>query len=312
LPPHKSSIFGCEVLNSQFFLVFWLTILISGCFSPHACSYFSSAERARYEDFFRRLLFLEQGVYTLYGSKPMTEIILSPVSPEERLLLQERAFQQLSLKERSTLLASSFEYEEKYWFEETWSMWEEKLKTLPMHRYLFVERTIGIPSDQRDRYIYFVNILETAKVIRQHYPLFKEYVGFDFDPLAVVFEMKNPTSLFWTAIWGREVTDRSVCLMGILFGYGFENSYPFSWHFTQGKNPEEIRFIQATLNRKTPVTTAGELRQFNPPQKFPLPCYISFSDDDPHKEKYRQECAKIRQIYMQSDILSCTMQQLLK
>ena len=39
--------------------------------------------------------------------------------------------------------------------------------------------------------------------------------------------------------------------MGILFGYGVENSYPFSWHFFQSKNAQETEFIKSALKLTT-------------------------------------------------------------
>lgn len=300
--------------HSKFFLSLLLVIFFThSCSSPAKHTFFEKAEKDRYEEFFKRFLFLDSGVYTLYGSKPMTEIILCPESPEEKLALQEEALKKLSPEELEQFKASSFEYEENYWFEETWAMWEKQLATLPIKRYLFVERKIGIPPEsQKNRYIYFINIEETAKVLQSHYHLFKEYVGFDFDPLSVVFEVKKADSPFWNAIWDRPITDKNVCLIGILFGFGFENSYPFSWYFTENPSVEKTAFIQTVLNGASSTTTPKELKQFHPPNCFFLPGYASFSQFDPHKEKYQKEYERIRQIYRHSDLIDCTMQQLLR
>ncbi len=299
----------------KYFFCLWLVFFLSNCsiHSPPISYYFPKSERKRYEDFFRKFLFLEEGVYTLYGSKPITEIVLSPETPEVRAALQETEMIKLSPSEMAQLKESSFEYEEEYWFEETWSMWEEMIKTLPIKRYLFVERKIGIPQDmKKNRYIYFINIAETAKVLLKHYSLFREYVGFDFDPLSVVFDAKNPDSPFWNALWGGENTDRSICLMGILFGYGFENSYPFSWHFVKAKSTEEAEFIEAFLKLGRPTASIESLKKFNPPSNFLLPGYVSFSEYDAYKEQYQHEYDRIREIYMRSDIIECSMQQLLR
>jgi hypothetical protein len=305
-----------KISHSNFFTFLCLVIFLNSCSvssKPDKQKFFPDIERKRYEDFFRRFLFLDEAVYTLYGSKPITEIILRPETPEKRMALQEAAKKKLSKAQLKELKSSSFDYEEEYWFEETWSMWEEKLKTLPIKRYLFVERKVGIPVHlQENRYIYFINIAETAKVLQKHYSLFKEYVGFDFNPLSVVFDAKNPDSSFWNAIWGREVNDKNVCLMGILFGYGFENSYPFSWHFSQSKSTEEKEFTASFLATAVPTENAETLKKFNPPESFFLPGYVSFSEHDPYKEQYKQEYSRIRKIYKDSDIIECSIRQLLK
>lgn len=303
--------------HSNFFLYFFLMLFAGSCSTSSTRvstkrQFFPKSETKRYEEFFKKLLFLDEAVYTLFGSKPMTEIILHPETLEERMHLQSEALKKLSKSELAELEASSFEYDENYWFEETWAMWEETLKTLPMKRYLFVERTIGIPPDmQKNRYIYFINIAETAKVLQQHYALFRECVGFDFDPLSVVFDAKKSESPFWNAIWGREITDKTVCLMGILFGYGFENSYPFSWHFSQPQSAETKEFITSFLKLGTSTKSISALKRFDPPTSFLLPGYISFSGYDSHKERYKQEHDRIRQIYMNADLIDCTMHQLL-
>jgi hypothetical protein len=287
---------------------------MAGCFSSKKSqSFFSASEKARYEEFFRKFLFMDQAVYTLYGTKPMTEIVLYPGTPEERMAAQENAMKKLPKEELLRLKQSCFEYTESYWFEETWAMWEEKLKDLPIKRFLFVERKIGIPNSLKEnRYIYFINICETAKVLRKHYNLFKEYVGFDFDPLSVVFEAKNPDSVFWKSIWEGEASEKNVCLCGILFGYGLENSYPFSWFFSESRSPEEVEFKESILKTESPTALLQDLKQFKPPESFLLPGYVSFSDPDMHKEKYKLEHEKIKKIYRNRDLLECTMQQLLR
>jgi hypothetical protein len=297
----------------RFCLLFGLSIcFFSSCFSPPRHQFFPTSEQKRYEAFFKRFLFLEQAVYTLYGSKPMTEIVLCPESLEERLAAQKLALEKLTKKERKQLQKESFQFEEDYWFEETWTLWEEKLKTLPIKRYLFVERKVGIPSElQKNRYIYFVNIAETALVLQKHYSLFRKYVGFDFDPLSVVFDIKNEKSPFWNAIWGNEISDHSVCLHGILFGYGLENSYPFSFHFFKSKSSEECVFIESFLKSAKPTVSCQELKQFQPPSRFLLPAYASFSVIDFQKQKYQAEYDNIKKIYSRSDLIECTMQKLL-
>lgn len=299
--------------KSKFSSTFFLAIFfISGCFHPTKEGVFPKSETERFEEFFKKFLFLEGGVYTLYGSKPMTELVLDSKTPEEKLALQEAALKKLSKKELAEFKASCLEYEEKYWFEETWDMWEEKLKDLPIKRFLFIERKIGIPANlQENRYIYFVNIAETAKILKKYYSLFRNYVGFEFNPLSVVFEMKNPDSPFWNAIWRENCTYKNVCLMGLLFGYGLENSYSFSWHFIKDENPQETIFIEAFLKQGMPTVSVEALKQFNPPHNFLLPAYISFSISDPQTRQYKCEYIKIRDIYKNSTIIESTMQQLL-
>jgi hypothetical protein len=299
--------------KSIFYLIFFLSIfLISSCSSPPEETFFKKEEKERFEDFFKKFLFLEGAVYTLYGSKPMTEIVLTPGTPEEKLTLQQAALKKLSKKELTEFKSSSFEYEEKYWFEETWKIWEEKLKVLPLKRFLFVERKIGIPANfQKNRYIYFINIGETAHILKKHYSLFKNYVGFDFDPLSVIFEVYNPDSPFWNAIWGEKITGQNVCLTGLLFGYGLKNSYFFSWHFIAAKTAAENAFRESFLKSGRPTVTDKALKTFNPPDKFFLPAYISYSISDEQIEQYKNEYEKIRDIYGRSNIIDCTMQQLL-
>lgn len=189
----------------------------------------------------------------------------------------------------------------------------EKIKDFAHQTIFFVERKVGIPAHLRkNRYIYFINIAATATLLQEHYSLFKSYVKFDFDPLSVVFEAEDLDSPFWNAIWGgTEKSSQNICLIGLLFGYGIENSYPFSWHYKSGKTPEEAAFIQAFFAKKSPSESQRTVEQFHPPQSFPLPSYHSFSICDVQLEKYRCERDIIRKIYMNSNIIECTMRQLL-
>lgn len=122
--------------NSKGFLKFFLIVFfVTGCFRAHEDSIFLKSEKERFEDFFKRFLFLEGAVYTLYGSKAMTEIVLNPETPDEKEALQKIALKELSKQELAAFKTSSFVYEEKYWFEESWEIWEKKLKTLPIKRF---------------------------------------------------------------------------------------------------------------------------------------------------------------------------------
>ncbi len=97
-----------------------LVSFVAGCSAPSKRQlFFLESEKPRYEDFFKKFLFLDQAVYTLYGSKPMTEIVLYPGTPEERVAAQKAAMELLSKEDLAQLKASIFEYEEEYWFEET-------------------------------------------------------------------------------------------------------------------------------------------------------------------------------------------------
>ena len=284
--------------------IVWL--LFSILFVTPSCSQREAKDTARWNEFYVRFLFIESAAFTLHGSKPMTELILDHRAKEEKERSRKEYLSKLSQEEKTSLKAQKkIEWEPKYDFEETWRLWENSLDKERMQKYIIAH--FPIKGSQLD-FVYIVNVMETATIIHKNYFLFQKYVGFDFDPLEIVFDILNEDSLFWNHILNSEqTTPEVVCLMGILFGYGFENSYPYSLIFDdtrEGLSKEFTTYLlQQILNTPIPIN----IKQFSP-KEFMIPGFRTFSAYSPQKAKYEQEKTEIISYYNKKDLAHATLQ----
>lgn len=124
------------------------------------------------EEFYLRFLFIEGGAYTLFGSKPITEIILDKRSKE----LKEKEYQDFlnTLTENEKIAIerqATLEWNPQYDFEVTWEDWEKSLDKEQINRFLLVH----FPRTPIDLdFVYLVNILETATLLQKNYYLFRK------------------------------------------------------------------------------------------------------------------------------------------
>ncbi len=241
---------------------------------------------------FDNILFWDHAVYTLWGSKPITEIVLSHYSDEDMALIEKEA----------SLNPSNNGYIVEGDLEENWERWEAIQSRFPMKRYLLFKSHDSV--DGRYSYVYFVNILRTAMVIQENYELFSKAVDFDFHPLEVVLEMPNRESRFWKGI---NDSYNSPMLWGILFGFGRQNSHCFYWKYFDCPKICE-RFFDQFPRRFSNPEPEGMVSITA--QNFILPTFVSFSDEDEVIERYKVEREKILQIYRKGDRLDITLQKL--
>lgn len=319
-----------------------LVLLFTACSSPHReiCKKFNLTEEeySSLEKFLRYIMFHENAIYTLAGSKPLTGLsFYSTDLPEEELREKERPQRAYFLLNRDNAKdlefyekLSSAEKEEKalliknkdfiYDFERLWSSWEKICHRFPLKkRFLLIkkERTENlwktvVPHCTAFYDIFFVDVLKTALVIQENYELFKQKVGYDFDPMEVVFELEKKQSEFWDRIQGCE----SSHLWGLLYGYGKENAFSYFWkgRHLKGLNcsEKEKLFAESLLTtlscRDRP--SAGETSAFSA-SCFSIPAFASFSNPDPVIAKYETEKEVIRRLYKGKDFVGLTLELLI-
>lgn len=265
------------------------------------------------EKFFKYLMLCESGIYTLAGTKPITGFWVFSHSEGEK----RSHWDNLSNEEKSRrILIINRDKKEDVDFLKTLpkklrkkailvqdkdylidleifvTHWELIKKTPVSNRYLLIGR-----EEYQDLYgkkekvfrVLFVNILETALAIQENYSLFRDFVGFDFDPVSVVMELKNDNSEFWGKIKGKE----SSTLWGIMYGFGKKNSFCYSWeskyNFLNGLTSDEFFLIPSLKN-------------------FSIPIFASFSKTDPVVEKYKKEREMIQKEYQGKNFLKHTLE----
>ncbi len=250
-------------------------------------------ERAWMDKFFNDLLFVEGAAYTLFGSKPITEIILSHYTEEELAVFLSG----LPKEEQENCFLV-----ENYDLPENWEKWERISSRFLIKKYLLFRSHFD--EDGKASFVYFVDILKTASVIESNYELFRRTVGFDFHPLEVTLDMPSKDSTFWKNV---RASKESALLWGLLFGFGRVNSYAFHWKYFDC--PESCKKLIEAL----------PIRFSNPPPRgqvqislknLRLPSFASFIDEDKMITRYEGERKKIQKIYQQKDCLDLTLEKL--
>jgi hypothetical protein len=290
-PPVKKS----SLLSFNWFYYFLAIIFtLSSCnFTENdKPSQISKDERAWMEKFFNDLMLFESGIYTLWGSKPITLVGIPHYTEDELKTYID------SLKEedkKNGLIV------ENYSLPETWEKWEKISDRFPMNRYLLFRSELY--ESPKASFIFFVDILKTAIVIEENYAAFRKVVGFDFNPLEVVLDIKNKDSAFWLAIRDH----RSSALWGLLFGFGKTNAYAFHWkHF---EHPEKsIQFFDQMPTHLSQKPLKGKIN-FSI-HNFEIPAFVSFDENDEIVERYQSERDRIRKIYRGKDFLELTLRKL--
>ncbi len=281
----------------QLFLFCIFIFLFSACRqSEKDCShlYVAKEDKQWIEKFFHDLLFKEGGAYTLWGSKPITEIVAYHYSDEEMIELMR----QLPEEE----LKSCYK-DEQYDFPENWERWEAICINFPFHKHLLFRAHFS--EDRKMSYIYFVDIIKTALLIQDNYDLFRREIGFEFHPLEVVLEMPKQSSEFWKRL---RKSPNSSLLWGLLFGYGKQNSSLFNWKY-QNLNCASRDFIDLLSQTSSNPSPEGHVRLSI--DAFLLPSFISFTEEDEVLSKYKNEREKIREIYKNKDLLKITLEELM-
>ncbi len=278
-----------------------IIFVMSACNGPRRqktdglASPLTTEERRWMTRLFDSLMFAEGGVFVLWGSKPMTEMILYHYTEEEIA----EALKTVDPEQ----IKNCYVYDDGD-LEENWARWEQVSSKFPMKRYLLFRSHDS--EDGHATFIYFVDVLRTATVIQDNYELFSQAIGFDFHPLEVVLEMPNRESAFWKRL---EESDERNILWGLLFGFGRQNAYGFHWRYRDCPSICES-FFQNLPNRLSNPWPVGQVRIDY--KNFEIPSFATFSDDgeDEVIKKYEKELEAIRAIYRKGDRLEITLKKL--
>ena len=273
-------------LISYFVLFFFLLFFVSGCNIKKPNPYkLSQEDYQALKDFFEGFLFREGGVYTLFGEKPITFDILSDFS---------------TLEEEGSLpkIKNS-------WLN-GWKKVSHRLKT-PL--FLLTERSS--PFSKENRAVFLVNIEATASMLKTRYSEFRNFIGYDFDPLSIVFDIEDSESIFWDKI----LTDDY--FLGLVLGYGDINAWLHKCCFEDykngkfgGKNQDKIKaFLSKILNR-TP--TSHNFANCKEDILFALPTFGCFNSRQSlfFIKKYKKDRERIRKIYKGKDLITVTLDRL--
>ena len=167
------------------------------------------------EDFFRGIMIQEEAIYTLWGTKPVTEIIIDYYTDKDKkALLAQMPKEQLE----------KVVWCKDYRLGENWEKWEKIRERFPLIDILLFKKRIT--HDPKLAIVYFVDVLKLAATLQEHYELFSRETCMDFDPLQVVLQMEQGSE-FWDKVLDKSINNAA--LIGVIFGYGVKNSFCYQW-----------------------------------------------------------------------------------
>ena len=324
--------------NKIYFLIM-LLILFTTCSSPSQKPHqwnLTKEEHAWLEKFFRYFMLHETAIYTLAGSKPLTEMtLLYEGTLKEQLREEKREDHAYFLLNRGNERdmefyekLSSLEKEEKAYLidekdfihniEELWDQWEKIQYRFPIQKRFLLVKKERPKEDWKELFptctaiydVFLVNVPKTALVIQENYELFRRAVGYDFDPLEIVFDLENKNSKFWDKITGKEAWKYSY-LWGLLYGFGKENTFLHFWKNRHIREPcEKEKLLSTNLQTWSSCKDRPSFIDKNAftISLFPIPLFKSFSPEDPIVAKYEMERKKIQHLYKGKDFVTFTLE----
>lgn len=230
--------------------------------------------RPRIHSFLNHFLFVNGGAYTLFGDKPISEMLLFVGTEDDLMELTEEELKRAMPRDDSIV--------------EDWRIWKCYADKIPSKHFIIAER---LCSFDPSHVIYAIlNVDRVKEVLCKYRATFVEKIGAPFDSDQVIKEFKILHSSFWEQVF----TDHS--LSGLLFGYGEENIAYFSDHM---ENQEEENQFSDKYN---PLATSKD---------FPIPIF-AISSEDKTAAHYLEQRMKIQSIYRNKDIVDVTIQRLMQ
>lgn len=189
----------------------------------------SKEERDWMDKFFRDYFLEGSAIYTLFGTKPISQVLIISANEKERIESMMPHMQNMDEDEKTNVLKELQEYSQNYDLDKNWEKWIAWKKTQGPSPFLFAKRS----SDSLMSSGYIINVREVIWSLQKHYALFSRELGQDFDPVEVALEFENLQSTFWDKVFASHL------LQGILHGYGERNAYFFARQMDQSTTQEE-------------------------------------------------------------------------
>ena len=310
--------------NNSFFikplkLIFFITvILILSVITINI--FFRSVKTKESQTFYEkdsRIFFLENviiregGLYTLLGTKPITEFDIEGTIEETEDDFRQnygslKAFIEKSEKELALT-------------EEKRTSFNPKSETLPpyeSYRSKCIERRDSLKSlnhkrlweEYKEKQIaldpkfcilsrkspygegsigLFVNIPNLIYILYHYREEFTERLHRDFEPNEVISQINDEDSMFWNAVF------KDHFLSGLIYGYGERSSYLFNWSgkYLQSVSEERRAFFsnEERLKKSANLITNYHIK----PSDLPIPDFFYFGVSDPKGLEYEIEREKI-------------------
>jgi hypothetical protein len=258
-------------------------------------------ERKWMEKFFREFFLESSAVYTLFGTKPISAQTMIYISAEEHQKRMKALLKREGIvgEEREKMLSEMSQEHLEYDLHKNWEKWVSFIARHPNSPFIFTKRKT-LSENLWTGHI--LNIQQTIWILEKYYDVFKKALGFDFDSVAVTMDFKNEDSAFWEQVFANHL------LSGIVYGYGYKNSYFFYLLSKASKKSAEEHPIFFSLTRKR----EPDNRNLSV-ENIILPRFRSFGlpfNKDPIFERYKLEREKIKKNLNESNFFEMVFLQL--
>ena len=278
-------------IGNLYYLKFVASFFIGGCSTPSVQSTkklpskeanipVTEEEREWMEKFFKEFFLKGASLYTLFGTKPISEEMLVCATEEDyrkgALLYIEK--EGIEGVEKEEILSEASKTYHEYDFDTKWAQWITYFERHPNSPFIFAKHPA---RSEKVWSAHILNIQETVWTLQKHYDIFRKEVGYDFDPVSVTMDFKNEDSIFWKDVFANHL------LTGIVYGFGYKNSYFFDMYINL---PNNSKLKDSLFYSKTQGLT--ECSFVYTLDSLSLPGFRSFIlpfNDDPVLEKYKSE-----------------------
>lgn len=218
-----------RVLRKIFILSY---LFLFACSNPTAIPSLENDEKEQVQAFIKQF-FLEGGAaHTLFGEKPMTDILIFCGTQED-----------ICLDGLSKETLENLTYEEDFTFDH-WAAWCKFLKQTKFKNYIFITKQ----SRFDPLYLIYglVNIEQFKKVFSKYEQDFKK-IDSSITFSRAMRELEQADSSFWDAVFNDHY------LRGLLYGYGETNARHFSEIISMNQTPAKFsaRVTEGTVQLPT-------------------------------------------------------------
>jgi len=257
----------------------------------------SDHDRIWMEKFFNDLLFDGSMLYTLFGTKALSDVLLTIAPKEEWINSAELFMENFTEEKKQKILERVTVQYEKYDLPKNWDKWISWKMKYPDSRFLFSKR----PSyDNRIFSAYVLNVKEALWIFYKYYDVFKRELGNDFDLLEVAFDFENPESEFWNKVLSNHL------LTGLLHGYGEKNSWLFSLSMRNDEIAKKAKNTRVFSSSPSYLEEGSRLEKKASLENLSIPPFASYAlpyEEDPEILKFKEERKMIQNYLKDKDLV---------
>ncbi len=268
---------------SHYCIAFVFFLANFSCDSRNQQLLIDKEDREIVDRFLRYITIDEEGLYTILGSKPITEFRVPQVQSEHE---RRTLYNAMPEEFRDKILFLNFNNDT-----EIRTLWEKWIKIQAK----YIGKHFNVILDEKMSVGFLVNIPLVIYILREHYSDFSEVLNAEFDPYVSAWEIGQTNSNFWNTI------KKDHYLMGLLFGFGEKNAKFFQWEMDRS-----ISFPFRISSGDLPFVGKKSFARYGKVKNLAIPQFVIYQPTDEFVEKYLHEKSRIIQLYKGKDFAETT------